>query len=274
MAMLLIPVLLKSQDTTNYRTEKETEKFSSLMCNGSFTNNNLEYLVGITEKIPTIFSDATYFHKTGLYCGGGISNYLDDTLQSSDYDIEAGYQKYFDNGFDIDISYTWHRFSGNDLLQGIDYNHAFDLMLSYDLNNTYLTSDFYYLAGPEPNNYFFDFDIARFITFDEIFSKHDVFMFNPAISFSFGTDHWIYEDMDAEEKSVLLSNLSSAGYAYETFSYQGINFFLPLSYGIKNFYISLSGLYRVPGGKFKYLGWEPRFGFMVSLTYFLNFLNQ
>ncbi len=242
------------------------------MFNGSFTNNNLQYLTGVSEKIPTLFSDVLFIHKSGCYAGSNFSNYFGDTLQSFEYELQAGYQKYFNNGFDIDISYAWHRFSGNTLLEGLNYDHALSMLLGYEINNFYLSPDISYMIG-NSNNLFFNMDISRFITVENIFTSNDVFLANPTISFSLGTDHWIYEDLDDTEKNEWFNYLDQAGYAYETFAYQSLNLSLPVSYGIKNIFVTASWLYRIPGAKFKYLGWKARSGFMVSATYFLNFMK-
>jgi len=259
-----------SQNSSEETDTTETDNFSSLMLNVSYTNNNMEYLTGTTEKLPIMFINGSYFHKSGVYFGGMYSKYFSDTLDSYEYDISAGYQKYFDNGFDFDLSYTWHKYNGDSLLEGINYNHSIDLMLGQEIGKFYISSGVNYKLG-NTNNLFLDIGLSRFFQIDGIFSENDVLLINPGISASFGTDFWLYENMATAEKQTTFNGLNSAGYTYESFSYEAFNIFIPVSYGIKNVYLSASWLYKIPGAKYDYLGWEKQSGFMFSLTYFLNF---
>jgi len=246
------------------------ENYSSIMLNVSYTNNNLEYLSGSTEKIPTLFANGTFTHKWGLYAGGSYTTYLSDSIASSEYELTAGYQKYFNNGFDIDLSYNWHQYDGDTLLEGLNYQHSLGLMLGIELGKFYLSSNAAYMIG-NTNNLFADLSLSRFIQFDKLFSNHDVLLINPGVSVSFGTDYWLYENMSTAEKQATLTNLQNAGYTSETFAFEGFNIFVPVSYGIKSIYLSASYLYRIPSNKYEFLGWENQSGFMFSLTYFINF---
>jgi hypothetical protein len=249
------------------------ENYSSIMLNVSYTNNNLEYLSGTTEKIPTLFANGTYTHKWGLYAGASYTAYLSDTIASSEYELTAGYQKYFDSGFDLDLSYNWHKYNGDTLLEGLNYQHSIGLMLGQELGKFYLSGDATLTLGTS-NNIFAGISFSRFIQFNNLFSKHDVLLINPGISVSFGTDYWLYENMTLAEKQSTFMSLKNAGYTSEAFSYEGFNIFVPVSYGIKSIYLSASYLYRIPGSKYEFLGWENQSGFMFSLTYFLNFNRQ
>ncbi len=80
--------------------------------------------------------------------------------------------------------------------------------------------------------------------------------------------------MTLDEKNSTGIYLLSSGYSFNSFSYEGFDIFIPVSYGINNTYLSFSWLYRIPGDKYKYLGWENQSSFMISLTYFLNFSNK
>jgi len=267
---LLISHSLYSQTTTSDSTTIEDENYSSLMFNVSYTSNNLEYISGSSEKIPTIFANATFTHKWGIYAGGSYTNYFSDSVQSSEYELTAGYQKYFDNGFDIDLSYSWHNYDGDTLLEGLNYKHSLGLTTGIEMGKFYISGGVNYMIG-NTQNIFADVNISRFIQFNGLFSKHDVLLINPGVSVSFGTDYWLYENMALSEKQSTFASLTNAGYTYETFSYEGFNIFVPVSYGIKSFYISASWLYRIPCNKYEFLGWENKSGFMFSLTYFLNF---
>ena len=180
------------------------------------------------------------------------------------------FQKYFTNGFDIDLSYSWHNFSGDSLLEGINYDHSLDLLMGLELSKFYLSGGASYKLGTT-KNLFAEVGLARFFQINKIFSKHDVLMINPGISVSFGTDYWLYEDMTQTEKQALFADLKTQGYSYENFSYEGFTIYLPVSYGIKNIYLTGSWLYKIPGNKYEYIGWENQSGLMLSLTYFLNF---
>lgn len=270
--LLFIPTISNSQSQDNAKEDitQNEENFSSMMLNVSYTSNNLEYLTGVTEKIPTLFTNLSFFHKSGIYTGIAYSNYFNDSVQSNDYNINAGYQKYFDNGFDFDLSYSWHNFKGNSLLEGINYDHSVSVMLGQEIKKMYLSSDFSYKIG-NTNNFFFDLSLSRSIQIDALFSKNDVLLINPGVSLSFGTDYWLYENMTEDDKLAILLELKNLGYSSDTFSYESFNFFIPISYGIKNTYLTFSWLYKIPCQKYKYIGWENQSGFMFSLTYFFNF---
>jgi len=269
---MLFPFYTFCQNNETNNKDNTTEEFSSLMLNLSYTSNNMDYLSG-SEKIPTLFTNVSYFHKSGVYIGGTYSSYFSDTIPSSELDLEVGYQKYFENGFDIDLSYSWHNFNGDSLLEGINYDHSVTLMLGQELGKFYLSGDLNYKLG-KTNNFFFDLNFSRSIQIDGLFSTNDVLLINPGISLSFGTDYWLYENMSNSEKTSTFSSLKSSGYSYESLSYEGFNIYIPVSYGIKNIYLTASWLYRIPGDKYKFLGWENQSGFMFSLTYFLNFSKK
>ena len=253
-----------SEDTTEY------EDFSSLMINASYTNNNLEYLNGTSDKIPTLFTNISFFHKSGFYAALGYSNYFSDSIQSSDYDIEVGYQKYFDNGFDLDLSYDWHQFNGDSLLEGLNYDHSITFMMGQELDKFYLSTSINYTIGAS-QNVFFDLGLSRYFQIEGLIFDNDALLINPSLSVSFGTDYWLYEDMTFQEKTTTFIDLKNAGYSYETISFESFDIFIPVSYGVKNTYFTVSWLYKIPSQKYDYLGWGNRSGFMFSLTYFLNF---
>ncbi|MBI9052772.1 MAG: hypothetical protein JEY96_03080 [Bacteroidales bacterium] len=274
--LLFFPNHVKSQiDTSKTSIEQDSnqENYSSAILNVSYTNNNIEYLTGESENIPSLFSSISYFHKSGVYGGFGYANYFGDQTTSYDYDIAAGYQKYFKNGFDFDLSYTWHKYSGDTILEGFNYDHAINFILAYDINNFYFTADLTYYLG-ETKNYAFDLNFSRFFTINKILFKNDALYISPSLALSFGTDFWLYEGLSGSEKTSLLSSLKQSGYSYETFSYESFNFYLPISYGIKNTYITFSWLYTIPSKKYEYIGWQKQSGFMLSLSYFLDFSEK
>lgn len=274
---LLIPFYANSQnkvDTTSAKTPVINEDFSFLMLNASYTNNNLEYLTGVTENIPIVFTNLSYVNKTGIYVGGSYANYFNANTQTYDYSIDVGYQKYFDKGLDIDLYYAKHGFSGDTLLEGLIYDHSLNASMGVDIKKFYLSADFSYLVMSKDNNSFLNINLSRSIQVNKVLFKNDVLLINPTISLTFGTDYWIYDDMTDLEKSETALSLQSNGFSYNTFSYEGIDLFIPVSYGINNTYLSLSWLYRIPGDKYKLLGWENQSGFMISITQFLNFSKK
>ena len=274
---LFLPVMSFGQEENSNDTNNNSyENYSSSMINVSYTNNNLLYLATptdvdyVTEKIPTLFTSLSFMHKTGFYLGGSYNSYFNARTKTFELEIESGYQKYFDNGFDIDLGYNYHNFNGDSLLEGLAYNHRLTFMLGQEIDKFYISSDLSYKLG-NTNNLFFDFNLSRFIQVDEIFSDSDVLLINPGISVSFGTDYWLYEHLSDIEKNNLFINFKQQGYSYESFSYESFNIFIPISYGIKKIYFTGSWMYRIPGKKYEYIGWENQSSFMFSLTYFLNF---
>ncbi|MCK5170346.1 MAG: hypothetical protein KAQ75_10740 [Bacteroidales bacterium] len=279
---ILIPFYANSQsqiDTTTNIDSNDINNYSLLLINASYTNNNLEYLANVTdvttvtEKIPTLFTNLSYINKTGLYLGGSYANYFNTNTQTFEYDIEAGFQKFFDNGFDIDLYYSKHEFSGDTLLKGLNYDHSINFSTGIDVGKLYLSADFSYLLA-QTDNFFFDINLSRLIQKEKLLFKNDLLLINPSISLAFGTDYWIYEDLTLDEKNDFEIYLLSNGYSFDSFSYEGFDIFIPVSYGINNTYLTFSWLYRIPGNKYKSLSWENQSGFMISLTYFLNFSNK
>ncbi len=277
---ILIPFYANSQ--TESETTADTTSvndFSFLLINASYTNNNLEYLANVTdltyvsEKIPTLFTNFSYVNKTGLYVGGSYANYFNANTQTYEYDVEAGFQKYFDNGFDIDLYYSKHEFSGDTLLEGLNYDHSINFSAGVDVGKLYLSMDLSYLMA-QTNNTFLDINLSRLIQIDKILFENDVLLINPSIALAFGTDYWIYEGMTPLEKYYTSINLRMNGFSSNSFSYEAFDIFIPVSYGVGSTYLSFSWMYRIPGDKYKLLGWENQSGFMVSLTYFLNFSNK
>jgi hypothetical protein len=265
----LYPCLIYSQTQDTEDTIAYEDNYNSFMLNLSYTNNNLENISGSIEKMPTLFTNLSFFHKTGFYTGIAYAGYYGDNNKAYDYDIEFGFQKFFNNGFDIDLNYNWHQYSGDTILEGFNYDHSLNLSSGVDIGKFYLNSDVSYYIGTT-SNLSLDINFSRFISINKIFSQFDALYINPTISVSFGTDYWMYEDMAASEKNALFADLKNAGYSYETFSYESFNIFIPISYGIKNTYITFSWIYKIPGAKYEYLGWENQSGFMFSLSYFLN----
>jgi hypothetical protein len=245
------------------------ENSSSLMLNLSYTNNNLEYISGATENLPTIFTNITYFTKWGIYTGVDYSKSFGDSIDCYDYSLQAGYQKYFNNGFDIDLSYSWHTYKGDSLLEGINFDHSIDAQMGYEISKFYISANGSYKIG-KTDNIFAELSLSRFIDIQNIFSKQDILMINPNIAISFGTDYWLYENMTLSEKQSAFADLNSLGYSYENFSHEGFTFYLPITYGINNIYLTASWLYKIPSNKYDYF-WENQSSFMFSLTYFLNF---
>lgn len=278
----IIPFYANSQntnDTTAILNSNENDDFSFLMINASYTSNNLEYIVNpnnetyATAKIPTLFTNLSYVNKIGLYIGGSYANYFNANTPTSEYDIEVGFQKYFDNGLDIDFYYNKHGFSGDTLLRGINYDHSLNISSGVDIGKFYLSTGLSYLLATK-NNFFLDFSLSRSFQIEKMLFKNDILLINPSVSLSFGTDYWIYDNMTLLEKTNIWTDLRTNGYSYNSFSYEGFDIFIPVSYGINNTYLSLSWMYRIPAAKYKSLGWENQSGFMLSLTYFLNFSKK
>lgn len=239
------------------------------MLNLSYTSNNLEYISGATEDLPTIFANITYFTKWGFYAGFDYSKSFGDSVDCNEYSLQAGYQKYFNNGFDIDLSYSWHTYKGDTLLEGINFDHSIDALMGYEISKFYISANGSYKIG-KTENIFVELGLSRFIEIQNIFSKQDILLINPTISLSFGTDYWLYENMTLAEKQSTFTDLKSLGYSYESFSYEGFDLYLPVTYGIKNIYLTASWMYKIPSNKYDYF-WENQSSFMFSLTYFLNF---
>lgn len=248
----------------------DTTESSYMSIDFSYTNNNIGNSNLASTTIAALFTDISFYHKSGFYAGIMPANYFNASEPSHDLDLAVGYDKYFKNGFSIGTHYTNHQYKGDSTLIGINYKHGLSLSMSYTTNNVYLFADGSSTFGIS-DNYFLDAGIGYFASFDEVFTPNDNLIFFPMLSFSLGTDHWIYDDMTLADINDTRMLLRSSGYSWDVFDFQMVTFSVPLTYYLGNFSTTITYLYSIPSAKYEVLSWEKQSAFMLSLGYMLNF---
>lgn len=276
---------LQISDTTEY----VNEEFSYVMLDVSYTNNKVESKDQTNEPIPVLFTDVSYFHKSGIWTGLMFSDYLNADSLSYDLDFQLGFQKYlFNDLFDFDINYTYHKFYGKSSFEGIKYKHALNASagLTYEFFYLYADGNFYL----DNENYFTDFGLSLTNELDKVFFKNDYLYIQPTGSVTYGTDHWLYdiyepyiennlpyfkfilrnrgfqvENLTSED--IIDLYLSNNGLSTNTYSYQGVDLFIPVTYGIGNVSLMFSWMYYIPSDKLKAFGMRNQSGYIISLSF-------
>jgi|GEM_PF-1305061 len=264
--------------------ETNTE-FNFYMFDFSYTNNNIKTKDQSEETIPAFIGDVSFLHKTGLYADFMYTNYLNADTSSYDIDLEAGFQKYFfDDFWDIDLNYTYHKYNGISDFKGIDYNHAINASTGITYEMLYLSGDGnFYLDN---KNYFTSISVGILLDFESILTKDDFIFIQPIVTINQGTDYWLYDIYEPYIKNVLLPILKYRGYPTEnlttqdiverylennnlstnTYTYQGVDFLIPITYGIGSFSASFSWMYYIPSDKLKAFGMKDQSGYILSLS--------
>ncbi len=267
-------------------TECVDKEFSFFMLDVSYTNNKVDSKDQINEPIPVLFTDISYFHKSGIWTGLMFSDYLSADSLSYDFDFQLGFQKYlFNDLFDFDINYTYHKFYGESTFEGIKYNHALNAStgLTYEFFYLYADGNFYL----DNENYFTNFGLSLTNNLDKVFFKNDYLYIQPTASITYGTDYWLYDIFKPYIENYLIpllrfrgypvDNLSSEdltkqylsnnGLSTNTYSYQGVDLFIPVTYGISNVSLMFSWMYYIPSDKLKAFGMRNQSGYFISLSF-------
>lgn len=261
--------------------------FNFVMLDFNYTNNKIK-MKGTEPDIaiPAFISDFSFLHKTGLKTGFMLTNYSGADSLSYDFDLQLGFQKYILNGIvDIDINYIYHNYSGVYDFEGIKYKHALNLStgLTYEMLYLYGDGNFYL----DNENYFTDFGLSTLLDFDKLLFKDDYLFIQPTTSFTFGTDYYLYDIYKPYIDNYLLPLLKFRGYPVEqytsediierylqnnglsssTYSYQGLDFLVPVTYGINSISVSFSWMYYIPSDKLKAFGMKDQSGYIISLSF-------
>jgi hypothetical protein len=258
-----------AEDSESDSTENELD-YNYLNFDLTYTNNKINSRRQETKHVPGLLGGISFNHKIGLYTDISIIDYFEASIQTYDYDFTLGFQKDIKSIIDIDLYYDYHGFKGDTLYQGIVYNHSGGLSLGLTLKTLFLFANGYIYSG-KTENYFLDIGISAIEQFDEIFTKNDYILLQPTISASYGTDYWLYENMGPIRKKYVLYILTNRGFKTEEFEYQGIDIMVPVSYGIGDLSLMFAWMYYIPSDKFKFIGWTDQSGYMISLSYMLNF---
>ncbi len=271
---LSVALVANNQLTTNENDSVATEEGTHfLMFSVSYSTDNTTNKNYSDIKMPTITGDIYFFAKNGIWTSFSYANYIDAPETTYETDISLGYQKYFGNYFDVDLSYKWHQFKGDTLYSGIDYNHALTLStgLDFDFINFYVDNSIYWGSS---NNYFLDLSLGFNLESDHLLTKNDNISFSPTILTSFGSNDFIYYDIIPRQirykgrvfnlRPEVIENTTSK------FIYQSSGIIAPLIYSVGEFSFSLAWSYIIPSTQLKDLGWTNQSGFFISLTYSPN----
>ena len=262
-------------------------EFSFFMMDFNYTNNKIKTKGRASDiVIPAYITDFTFLHKSGFQTGLMITNYSDADTLSYDLDFLLGYQKsFYKDLFDIDASYIYHYFKGEYNYEGLNYNHVLNLSAGFTYKMIYLYSNGFFLLDNE--NYFTDAGATINVDFEDLFFKNDYLYIMPSVSFNFGTDHYLYDIYEPYINNVLIPYLRFKGYqtfnisteeiikrhlenqdvSTNTFSYQGVDFLVPVTFGIGGVSATFSWMYYIPSEKLDVFGMKDQTGYIISLSF-------
>ncbi len=264
----------------------ETE-FSFFMLDFNYTSNTIKAKgTRPDESVPAFISSANYLHKTGLTTDIMFTNYSAADSFSYDLEFQIGYEKsLFNEHIDLGLNYQYHNYSGTTEYQGIDYHHAIHLSTGLNYEMLYVYADgIYYMDN---KNYFNDFGLTLSLDFENILFKNDFLFLMPTTSFTFATDYWLYElytpyienyiipylryrgyaTLNLTSEQIMESYMLNNGVSTNTYSYQGVDFLIPLTYGINNISVSFSWMYYIPSEKLKLFQMKEQTGYIISLSF-------
>jgi hypothetical protein len=232
--------------------------------NNSFSNKNIQ-----TTDISAAMADVSFYHTSGVWASLMPVAYANANTPSYDFDALAGYQHFFNNGFDINAYYLYHNYSGDSSYMGINYKHSFNVSVGYSYGGLYAYAGGYNLMG-ESDNYFANLGLGYYKEFYLGKHKKDYISIFPLVSFTFGTDYWVYDGLSRIDFYTTQRSLKENGYSSNTFDFQSVDAMIPLSFTHKNSTVLLTYLYTLPTQKYSFLGWENQSGLIVSYTYLLK----
>ena len=258
-----------SQSSIRGQNDTLTEEVSYFLFNLMYNTNNSVGQIDQTTNISTTLGDVSFYHKSGAWVSLMPAVYSDALEFSYDVDASAGYQYFFQNGFDVNIYYQYHFYDGDSAFMGIDYQHSLNASAGYTFRRFYLYSDFYSLHGTEVNyfantglGYYYNWSIGKT-------GKWSLSIF-PMLSMGMGTDFWLYQQLTSTEKATLISDIGQEGYKTETFDFQSMDVIIPISLSYSNFSVGVSYLYSNTANKYKFAGIENQSGFLFSIDYTFN----
>lgn len=248
----------------------QTEDPSLLMLSLSYTSNNINTKNYEYNRIPALLLDANYFHKNGFTSALNYTNYYHAAENTYEAEIQIGYQKNILPNLLLDTYYARRKFVGDTTYSGLAQKNT----LAFNAAYTWKWLDFQvsnsYMNG-KSNNYFLDLDVSASIEFENIFSKNDFILINPTISSTFGTDYWVFQDLDAAHSYIVMHFLDRHSFKSQRFEYQSLSVFVPILYNIGNMGIMLNYFYNWPSAKLASLSWANQSGVMLTLYYTPNF---
>jgi hypothetical protein len=245
----------------------ETENL--LMFSISYTSNNMKTKNYEYDRIPALLTDVNYFHKTGLTASINYTNYHKAPENTYETEIQLGYQKNLFPNAVLSTHYARRKFVGDTTYEGLAQKNTLVLNASYTWKFLDIQISNSYLNG-KSNNYFLDLDLSASLDFDHVFSENDFLLLNPTLSTTFGTDYWVFQNLNPTYEHIVINYLHRNNFTAHQFEYQSISFFFPIVYNIGNMGFILNWYYSWPSAKLSKLSWEDQSGIMFSVYYTPN----
>lgn len=240
-----------------------------LMLSLSYTSNNIKTKNYEYDQIPAFLTDINYFSKHGLTGSLNYTNYFNASKNTYEAEIQLGYQKALFTDFTLSTHYARRIFVGDTTYEGLAQKNTLALNASY----TWKFLDFQiansFLNG-KSDNFFLDLDLGISIDFDQVFSKKDFILFNPTLSATFGTDYWVFQNLNPLYERIVIHYLERNGFRAHQFEYQNISLFIPVVYNFGSMGFMLNWFYSWPSAKLAKLSWENQSGVMFSIYYTPN----
>lgn len=255
-----------AQELPKSDTTKAIESADLLMISIIYTTNNLKTKNYEYDRIPALLSDISYFNKHGFTGSFNYTNYYRASQNTYEAEIQLGYQKTFFSDLTLSTHYARRQFVGDTTYEGLAQKNTLALNATYSWKFIDLQISNSYLNG-KSNNYFLDLDLGVSVDFDQVFSKKDFILFNPTISTTFGTDYWIFQNLNPNYEQAVRRYLSRNNFNSHQFEYQGISLFIPIIYNIGNVGFMLNWYYSWPSAKLAKLNWKDQSGVLFSVYY-------
>jgi len=271
--LFLVPAttsLCAQEETATTDNQESIPKMSYLSLDAMYSTNSSAGSIDPTVNASAYMEDISFYHKSDIWASFMPVLYPFSEETSLDMDMSLGYTYYADNGFNIGAYYMNHYYRGDSALRGIDYQHMLDFSLGYTVGGLYLYADVYPMLGSE-TFYFSDAGLGYYKYWYWGKTGNWSFSVFPMMSFNAGTDNWLFQGLTTEERASLITDIQLAGYAAESFDYQGLDIIIPANIGYGGFSVGFSFIYSVIANKYKAVGMTNQSGFMFSADFMIPF---
>ncbi len=258
-----------AQELPQSDTINTTEVTDLLMLSISYTSNNMKTKNYEYNRIPAFLTDINFFSKYGFTSSLNYTNYHNAAQYTYEAEIQIGYQKIFFTDFTLSTYYARRKFVGDTTYEGLAQKNTLALSAAYNWKFLDLQITNSYLNG-KSDNYFLDLDLGISIDFDNVFSKKDFILFNPTVSTTFGTDHWVFQNLNPNYERIVIKYLERNNFKAHQFEYQSISLFIPIIYNIGNMGFMFNWFYSWPSAKLAKLSWDEQSGVLFSVYYTPN----
>lgn len=269
--LLLLFILFQgfAQEITESDSLQNPETENLLMFSISYTSNNMKTKNYEYDRIPAILSDINFFHKKGFTAAGNFTKYYSADKNTYENEIQLGYQKNIFPNLLLETHYARRKFVGDTTYEGLAQKNTVALNATYTWKFLDVQVSNSYLNG-KSNNYFLDFDLSASIDFDHVLTENDFLLFNPTLSSTFGTDYWVFQNLNPNHEHIVINYLARNNFKSHTFEYQNISFFFPIIYNLGNWGFIFNWYYSWPSAKLSKLSWEDQSGILFSVYFTPN----